>query len=115
MTTPGGDDTTDQVEGGKKPFFPRPRWPHFACPVCGSRGIVRTSDEISPQLRRIYYQCSNIHCSRAWSASLIEEKVISPSALGETVRQMPPDDAKPPGRDFGQMSIFDAIPKPSAA
>ncbi|AUW59419.1 hypothetical protein C1T17_16325 [Sphingobium sp. SCG-1] len=81
--------------------------PVMNCPTCGAKANVRSSDEVHPTLRRIYYACTNFHCGMTFRASLIFESTISPSALGDHFREPVVRDAKPPGRDFGQMNIFD--------
>ena len=81
--------------------------PAMNCPTCGAKANVRSSDEVHPTLRRIYYACTNFHCGMTFRASLMFECVISPSALGDHFREPDISDGRPPGRDFGQMNIFD--------
>jgi hypothetical protein len=91
------------------------RAPAMNCPACGKRSNTRSSEEMSPETRRLYYRCPDIHCSMAWTAILSVEKVISPSGISSKFRPAKMRDEKPPGHDFGQMTIFEVIPKPSGA
>ncbi|OJW58046.1 MAG: hypothetical protein BGO57_12405 [Sphingomonadales bacterium 63-6] len=87
--------------------------PAVSCPVCGQKAHTRSSTEITPTYRELYYRCSNIACGMTWVASLSFERVLSPSGLGDQFRAPRPAQQRPPGEDFGQMSIFEMIPKPS--
>ena len=88
------------------------RAPFMACPICNSRGIVRSSEEVTPEFRRLYYSCENFKCGMTWSASLSFEHVVSPSGLGTEFREPTSRDEKPPGHDFGQMTIFEVLSVP---
>lgn len=83
--------------------------------MCGARGIIRSSEEVSPVLRRLDYQCTELECSATWVCSLVYEKTISPGGKASAIRPPRIRDEKPPGHDFGQMNIFEIIPKPPAA
>jgi len=83
--------------------------PAMCCPVCNAKGNVRSSEEVDPMLRRLYYACTNIECGMTWTASLQFERMLSPSGIGQKFRRATMRDGKPPGADFGQMSIFDAL------
>ena len=91
------------------------RAPAMNCPACGKRSNTRSSEEMSPETRRLYYRCPDIHCSMAWTALLSVEKVISPSGISDTFRPPRVRDEKPPGLDYGQMTIFEVIPKPAGS
>ncbi len=84
--------------------------PVMLCPTCGTHSITRTSEEISATTRKLYYRCPNVLCGMSWTALLTVENVIHPSALGGELRRPAPRNDKPPGHDFGQMTIFDVIP-----
>lgn len=88
------------------------RAPAMNCPACGKRSNTRSSEEMSPETRRLYYRCPDLHCSMAWTALLSVEKVISPSGISSTFRPPKIREEKPPGHDFGQMTIFEVMPKP---
>lgn len=51
------------------------------CPHCGCIGRRRTSREITPTHREIYYQCSNMLCAHAWRASEHYDWGLIPSAI----------------------------------
>lgn len=84
--------------------------PAMNCPVCGSRGNCRSSEEETPEFRRLYYRCPNIICGMTWTATLAFERTISPSGLSAEFRAPKPEHKPAPGHDFGQMTIFDLMP-----
>jgi len=51
------------------------------CPHCGHDAIVRTSRRLSPLLREVYYQCSNVVCGHTFKANLEIIKTLSPSSM----------------------------------
>ncbi len=51
------------------------------CPHCDCRGRVRSSETITPQHRKLYYQCSNVLCGHSWLATVSYEYGLSPSAI----------------------------------
>lgn len=87
----------------------QPRLPVVRCPVCNHRGHTRTSEELSPETRRLYYRCSNFKCGMTWQAILSFEKVVSPSGISPTFRPAHFKERKPPGHDYGQLSILDML------
>gem|GEM_PF-1595368 len=60
----------------------RQRVPGMSCPVCGARGDIASSQEMSHLTRRVYYRCQDIECGHNWQADLSFVKTISPSAHG---------------------------------
>lgn len=78
------------------------RMPVVHCPACDSRAYVRTSEEISPRLRILYYYCSRYECSMRWSATLEVLDVLAPSGLNPDFRPANLKVGKPPGHEFGQ-------------
>lgn len=84
--------------------------PVVHCPACNAKALTRSSDEISPTYRRLYYRCSNVECGMTWLASLAFERVLSPSGVSADFRPANVDQGKPPGHDYGQMTIFDMLP-----
>lgn len=54
----------------------------MSCPVCGARGDIASSQEMSHLLRRVYYRCQDIECGHNWQTDLSYVKTISPSAHG---------------------------------
>jgi hypothetical protein len=115
--------TMTKSEGPGRRYQPNPAKtmpPRMRCPVCQAQAFTRTSEEISPESRRLYYACSAIHCGMTFSASLTVEKVISPSAISASFRPAVQRDRRPPGHEYGQtlqMGLFDPPdePSPSAA
>lgn len=83
------------------------RVPKMMCPVCATVAKVRSSEEISPESRRLYFFCGNVQCGMTWCASLTVERVISPSAISPSFRPAVIRDARPPGYEFGQGRLFD--------
>lgn len=95
---------------GRNPTKTMP--PRMRCAVCGATCFTRTSEEISPESRRLYYSCSDIQCGMTFSAMLTVEKVISPSGISATFRPAVFRDKRPPGHEFGQtnqMGLFDPM------
>ncbi|MGB1763782.1 ogr/Delta-like zinc finger family protein [Alloalcanivorax xenomutans] len=56
------------------------RAPAMKCPHCRANAWARTSRELSPLLREIYYQCSDVECGHTWVATLEASRTLSPSA-----------------------------------
>lgn len=110
MTQPGGVTAINFGAGRQKNKLPA-----MSCPKCGAKANVRSSDEVHPTLRRLYYACTNFHCGMTFRASLMFDSVISPSALGDGIREPILRDGQPPGRDFGQMNIFDITDQAKSA
>jgi len=83
--------------------------PVMNCPACGAKALCRSSLEISPTYRSLYYRCENLACSMAFTASLAFEKVLSPSGVSAEFRPANIKAKRAPGHDFGQMTIFDIL------
>lgn len=83
--------------------------PVVHCPACAAKAHTRTSEEISPTYRRLYYYCSNLECGMTWVASLAFERTLSPSGVSAEFRAAKLDQDRAPGHDFGQMTIFDVL------
>lgn len=84
--------------------------PVVRCPVCDARANTRSSTEITPTFRELYYRCSNIFCGMTWVASISFERVLSPSGISNDFRPQRDDHGKPPGHDFGQSPMTEAEP-----
>jgi|GEM_PF-5599232 len=95
--------------GGKWPTCHKT--PGMRCPVCDSRGNVRSSHEVTPLTREIRVRCSNDDCGMIWNALISFKSVVTPSALGDHFRHSKPDGEEPPGREFGQMPMFEKVNK----
>jgi len=84
--------------------------PVMLCPACGEKALCRSSLEVSPTYRSLYYGCTNIACGMTFSASLAFEKVLSPSGVSAEFRPAKVEPKRPPGHEFGQVSIFEILP-----
>ncbi len=89
--------------------------PVMNCPACNSKALCRSSTEISPTYRSLYYSCSNFFCGMTFTASLAFEKVLSPSGVSAEFRPANIKPKKAPGHEFGQMNIFDILAKDLSA
>ncbi len=55
--------------------------PSMACPHCREPSQIRTSREVSPTLREIYYACRDtVGCGHTFRAELAVTLTLSPSA-----------------------------------
>lgn len=52
----------------------------FRCPHCGTRSVVRTSQQMSPTVTWLYVQCRNLDCGHTWRVDAEASVTISPSA-----------------------------------
>lgn len=50
------------------------------CNECDSKAIVRSSEKISSEVVRKYYQCTNIHCGHTFRSTESFDHTISPPA-----------------------------------
>lgn len=99
---------TTRDRQGRKPIAGKS--PVISCPVCDAKALTRTSEEITPVYRRLYYFCTNLECGMTWRAALVFEDVISPSAISNEFRPAREPKEKAPGHDFGQLNIFQLLP-----
>lgn len=51
------------------------------CPHCRHRAQVRTSVELSPTMRQVYFLCTNLACGHSWTAILEAQRTIAPSGI----------------------------------
>lgn len=56
------------------------RSPLVPCPHCGTRSIIRSSEQISPLVREADYRCDNIACGHTFVVELAIVRTIVPSA-----------------------------------
>lgn len=101
--------------GSAEPRIHVGKSPVMNCPACDAKAHTRSSLEIDPTYRQLYYRCSSIACGMTWVASLIFERVLSPSGVNSEFRQAKPVKEKAPGHEFGQMTIFEILPQAPAA
>ena len=59
------------------------------CPHCGSRAQIRTSVELSPTMRSVYFLCQNLVCGHSWVATLEAVRTIAPSGLPNPLIDLP--------------------------
>lgn len=101
-------DASAAVQREARKAGPR-RMPVVRCPVCNNRAYTRTSEEVTPTLRFVYYFCSHYPCAMTWKAAISVEKVLSPSGLSPEFRPPHQKIDKPPGHEFGQAPLLDFI------
>lgn len=58
---------------------PRAASQRVACPHCDAPAITRSSDRMTPLLREIYFQCTNMFCGHAFVATLEIVRTVTPS------------------------------------
>lgn len=59
------------------------------CPHCKKRAQVRTSLEITPTMREVYFLCNNLACGHSWVGTLEAVRTISPSGLPNPLINLP--------------------------
>jgi hypothetical protein len=59
------------------------------CPHCDTPAVTRTSDRLSPLLREIYYQCTNVFCGHAFVATLEIVRTVTPSTAPRAGIRLP--------------------------
>lgn len=57
------------------------RPPLVPCPHCGTRAIIRSSEQISALVREADYRCDNIDCGHTFVVELAIVRTIVPSAM----------------------------------
>ncbi len=58
------------------------------CDRCGEKAVIRSSEEISARLKKLYCACTNVRCGHTFVMDLSFGHTLSPSAfdLPEAVR-----------------------------
>ena len=59
------------------------------CPHCKAQAIRRTSREVTPTFREIFYVCGNAACGHTFKASLSYDYGLSPSAIPDPAVDLP--------------------------
>jgi hypothetical protein len=59
------------------------------CPHCRAPSAVRSSEELSPLLRLLYFRCRNDMCGHVFIAHLEAVRTVSPSAIPNPEIQLP--------------------------
>lgn len=62
------------------------------CPHCGNSATIRTSKEMSPISREVYFQCSNYKCGHSWKSLLSAICTIVPSCMPNPDIYIPPSE-----------------------
>ena len=64
------------------------------CPHCSSALWIRSSEQVGPLLKRLYGQCTNLHCGFTAQGFLTWEVELSPSATPNPNINLPKSTAK---------------------
>lgn len=59
------------------------------CPHCKRRAQVRTSLEVTPTMREVYFICSSITCGHSWVGVLEAVRTIAPAGLPNPLIDLP--------------------------
>ena len=51
------------------------------CPHCNSRAQIRTSHQLTPTMREVYFLCANLICGHSWVAHIEAVRTIAPSGV----------------------------------
>lgn len=51
------------------------------CNKCGSNATIRSSDQLSTEVKRLYCICNNIQCGHTFAMDVTFSYTISPSAM----------------------------------
>ncbi|MEY2883730.1 MAG: hypothetical protein RL490_1454 [Pseudomonadota bacterium] len=77
---------------------PRATTQRVSCPHCDAPAVTRSSHRLSPMLREIYYQCSNLVCGHAFVATHEIVRTVTPSQIprqGVRLPRLAPGTHKP--------------------
>ena len=61
----------------------------YRCPHCKTRALARTSKEISPILRELYYVCPDPECGHTFVVHAEAVRTLSPSAKPDPLVYLP--------------------------
>ena len=64
------------------------------CPHCGESLWIRSSEQVDPLLKRLYGQCTNLHCGFTAQGFLTWDAELSPSAMPNPNIHLPKSAAK---------------------
>lgn len=59
------------------------------CPHCKSKAATRSSREITPIYREVYFGCNNVLCGHTYKAGISIVSTISPSAIPDPAVSIP--------------------------
>lgn len=111
----GRPQRTRNVADGDDALLRR-RHNYMPCPHCHATTRVRTSEQVSPTTKDLYFQCLNIDCGFTWKAQLAIVWGLSPSAIPNPDIEIPMAPASvtrktyfppPPDFDPDQIDMFD--------
>jgi transcriptional regulator NrdR family protein len=76
---------------------------YMPCPICASKTRIVTSQEMSNETRKAYWQCRNFNCGARFSTLTSVEGIV------ESVGQPPDPELQPElcEGDAGQMDLLD--------
>lgn len=63
--------------------------PAILCPDCGSRGIVRSSEQITPTCREARLWCENDRCAAQFVVQIVAVRVLVPSLSPNPAVKLP--------------------------
>lgn len=96
---------------------PRAAGQRVNCPHCDAPAITRSSDRMTPLLREIYFQCTNMFCGHAFVATLEIVRTVTPSQMprlgvrlpmlqrGSHKALFPPDPQQPANDDAARPQL----------
>lgn len=61
----------------------------YRCPHCKSRALTRSSKEVSPILREVFYQCPDPECGHTFVVHAEAVRTLSPSAKPDPLVYLP--------------------------
>lgn len=64
------------------------------CPHCNDVLWIRSSEQVSPVLKRLYAQCKNLNCGFSVQGFLTWDAELSPSAMPNPEIHLPKSPAK---------------------
>ncbi|MDR7101443.1 ogr/Delta-like zinc finger family protein [Croceicoccus sp. BE223] len=88
----GGHNIAEQIAAAPSVSFVHDdadRSGDLRCPHCRSTVLRRTSREITPTFRELFYICRNAACGHSFKASLSYEYGLSPSGIPDPALNLP--------------------------
>lgn len=61
----------------------------YRCPHCKARALTRSSKEVSPILREVFYQCPDPECGHTFVVHAEAVRTLSPSAKPDPLVYLP--------------------------
>ncbi len=63
--------------------------PQNLCPHCNHPSWLKSSRQVTPTYRTIYFQCRNVECGHTYAAELVITHTLSPSATPNPQIKLP--------------------------